>query len=285
MKGKNIFSTQLRSGEIPTLMVNLDEGKEESVNTLAITMVAVYLAQLQKNWENLWGLNIEKALDFIESRAYRHKIEDYVFWHFNGFYPPDWEDTGFAIYLLVKNNRLKISELGPLRKLFLNNMTKRGVGVWIKDPYSSENANNNQWDPTSALNILRLYYLFKVDEVECEKAERFIIENLLLDKFEKATLYYTPPITAFFAQRLLRDFSRNNTDFRLVVRDFYKEVTNAINDGSLFATPFEKALLKLPAKDDDQGLIFHHGRRIKIWYGSSVLHQLALLLNSELNQN
>ena len=285
MKGKNIFSTQLRSGEIPTLMVNFDEGKEESINTLAITMVAVYLAQLQVDWEKRWGSSIEKALDFIESRAYRHETEDYVFWHFNGFYPPDWEDTSFAIYLLVKNNRLKISELGSLRKLFLSNMTKRGVGVWIKDPYSSGNANQNQWDPTSALNILRLYYLFKVDEAKCNKMEEFIIKNLSLYQFEKATLYYTPPITAFFAQRLLRDFSCNNTDFRLAVRDFYKEVRSAINDGSLLATPFEKALLKFSTKDDDQGLIFHHGRRMKIWYGSPVLHQLALLLNSKLSQN
>ena len=277
MEGKDIFSTQLRSGEIPTLMVNLDEGKEESVNTLAITMVAVYLAQLQMDWEKRWGSSIEKALDFIESRAYRHETEDYVFWHFNGFYPPDWEDTGFAIYLLVKNNRLKISELGSLRKLFLSNMTKRGVGVWIKDPYSSGNANQNQWDPTSALNILRLYYLFKVDEVECEKAERFIIENLSLNKFEKVTLYYTAPITAFFAQRLLSDFLCNNDNFRLAIRNFYNEVTDAISAGFLIATPIEKALLNFSTGENDRGLIFHHGRRTKICYGSPVLHKLALI--------
>ena len=274
---KHIFSTQLTSGQIPTLMINTDEKKTKRVDTLAITMVAVYLAQLQKDWEKLWGSNIEKALDFIEQCAYRTEIENLTLWHFNGFYPPDWEDTSFAIYLLVKNNRLKVSDLDSLRELFFSNMTEQGAGVWVKDPYSSGNVNNNQWDPTSALNILRMYYLFEIDETECEKAEKFIIKNLSLDQFKGATLYYTAPIAAFFAQRLLSDFSHNNANFKVAVKNFYKEVTDAISDESLFATPFEKALLDLPAKKDDKGLIFHHGKRTKVWYGSPVLHKLALI--------
>ena len=275
---KNIFATQLASGEIPTLMINVDEKKTRLVDTLAITMVAVYLAQLQKDWEKLWGSNIEKALDFIEQSAYKTEIEDLTLWHFNGFYPPDWEDTSFAIFLLVKNNRLKVSELNSLKELLLNNTIEQGTGVWVKDSYSFGNAKNNQWDPTSAINILRLHYLLKSDETVCNKVEKFIIEDLSLDQFERATLYYTPPVTAFFAQRLLSDFSRNNVDFRLAVENFYKEVTDAIIAGSLYATPFEKALLNFPAKENDKGLIFHHGRRTKVWYGSPVLHKLALSL-------
>lgn len=167
-------------------------------------MVAIYLAQLHNKWERWWGANIEKALDFIEQQACKHEIEDFILWQFNGFYPADWEDTSFAIFLLVKNNRLKVSELKSLKELLLNNTTDQGTGVWIKDLYSSNNANHNHWDPTSAINILRLHYLLQSDESVRNKVEKFIVKNLSLDQFRKTTLYYTPPVTAFFAQRLLR---------------------------------------------------------------------------------
>lgn len=277
MRDDSIFATQCPSGQIPTLMINFQERKIKWVDTLAITMVAVYLAQLNKNWKTLWGSNVEKALDFIIQRAYKHEIEDFLVWQFNGFYPADWEDTSFAIFLLVKNNRLKIGELKSLKELLLNNTTEQGTGVWIKDSYSSSNANQNHWDPTSAINILRLHYLLKSNKDVCNRLERFITKNLSLTQFSKTTLYYTPPITAFFAQRLLCDFSCGNEEFRLTAENFYKEVANAISSGCLRATSFERALLNLPAEKNDKGLIFHHGRRTNIWYGSPVLHKLAMV--------
>ncbi|MCK5491084.1 MAG: hypothetical protein KAI67_04535 [Candidatus Pacebacteria bacterium] len=273
----DIFETQLDSGEIPTLMMNYDEGTEKWVDTVAITMVAVYLAQLNPKWEKKWRKNIEAALEFIEKKTYKHKIEDLRLWHFNGFYPPDWEDTGFAIYLLVKNGRLNISKLESLKTLFLGNATEDGVGVWVKDSYSSDNKKNNQWDPTSSLNILRLYYILQIDRAECEKAERFIMKYLSLDKFEKGTLYYTAPIAAFFAKRLISDFSIDSNIFSNAVNNFYQEVVDAILKGLLEATSFERALFGLHIKEIDDGSIFHHGMRIEICYGSPVLCKLALL--------
>lgn len=278
MKEKNIFSAQWPSGQVPTLMVNFQENKTKLVDTLAITMVAIYLTQLNKDWKKLWGFNVDRALNFIERRAYKHEIEGFTLWQFNGFYPADWEDTSFAIYLLAKNNRLKISELNSLRELLLNNTTEQGTGVWVKDPYSSGNAIQNHWDPTSAINILRLHYLLKSDEAVSSKVEKFIIKNLSLDQFRKTTLYYTPSVTAFFAQRLISDFSCNNSEFISAVNNFYKEVIDAISEELLDATSFERALLNLPTKENDNGLIFHHGRRTSVWYGSPILHELAITL-------
>jgi len=173
---------------------------------------------------------------------------------------------------------LKISELELLRELLLNNTTEQGTGVWVKDPYSSGNAIRNHWDPTSAINILRLHYLLESGEVVSNKVEKFIIKNLSLDQFKKTTLYYTPSVTAFFAQRLISDFSCKNSEFILAANNFYKEVITAISEGVLDATSFERALLNLPTKENDNGLIFHHGRRTDVWYGSPVLHELAILL-------
>lgn len=184
---KNIFSTQTPCEQIPTLMVNQQERKRKWVDTLAITMIAVYLAQLHRDWVNFSG--VQKALDFIERRVYQHEIEGFMFWHFNGFYPPDWEDTSFAIFLLVKNNRLDIAKLEPIRDLLLSNTTEQGGGVWIKDPYSFDNAQQNHWDPTSAINILRLYYLLESDKKERMATEQFVRKHLSLEQFRGATLY------------------------------------------------------------------------------------------------
>lgn len=270
-----IFMSQLPSGEIPTLMVNEVEGWKKAVNTSAITMVAVYLAQLHPSWEMLWNRNIQKALNFIEQNAFRHETEGYLLCFFNGFYQSDWESTSFMIYLLEKNGRLTIDEFDSIRKLFLSNVSDNGVGIWVKDSYSSDNEKNNQWDPTSSLNILRLYYLLKIDRSECDKAEKFIMKYLTLRQFAKSTLYYTAPVAAFFAKRLISDFSIVNDDFVVAINNFHQEVVEAIIDESLRATSFEKTLLGLDAEEVDNGLIFHHGRRNEVWYGSPVLHKLA----------
>lgn len=275
MLSKSIFSTQRSSGQIPTLMANNQEKRMKWVDTLAITMVAAYLAQLHRHWQTLWGSNIQRSLDFIQHRVYEHEIEDFKVWHFNCFYPPDWEDTSFAIYLLVKNNRLEIDQLENLRGLLLFNTTEQGTGIWVKDPYSSGNAERNYWDPTSAINILRLHYLLETEKSERGKVEKFIKQNLVLENFGKTTLYYTPPVTAFFIQRLIEDFPNLTEALVPAAKAFHREVTKAVIDGFLPATFFEKALLGLPTQENDYGLIFHHAKRNVIWYGSPVLHALA----------
>jgi len=272
---ENIFSGQTTKGQIPTLMLNRQEGSRKLVDTLAITMVAVYLAQLHQEWKEVWGSSIEQALNFIEQQVYQHEIEGFKMWHFNGFYPPDWEDTSFAVFLLVKNGRISPVELGPLRELLENNTTEEGTGVWIKDTYSADNIQRNHWDPTSALNILRIHYILGSDPKKRILVERFIQQNLLLDEFAKATLYYTAPVAAFFGKRLIEDFPNHTTAIALSIRSFHQEVFQAVRRGYLIATPFEKALLGIITDEKDVGLIFHHGKRFQVWYGSPVLHNLA----------
>jgi len=259
-------------------MVNFQENRRELVDTLAITMVAVYLAQLHRNWGIMWGAGIQKALDFIRSRVYEHEIEGFKLWHFNGFYAPDWEDTSFAVFLLMKNGLLKIAQLESLRALLLNNTTQQGTGIWVKDPYSSDNAQNNHWDPTSGLNILRLHYLLESDKLKRRRVEAFIQQNLTLERFWGATLYYTPPVAAFFARRLAEDFPVSTDAIAPALLSFHQAVVKAISRGYLDATPFEKTLVGLPTGENDDGLIFHHGRRTVIWYGSPTLHTLARIV-------
>lgn len=278
MQSASIFSNQYSSGQIPTLMINRQEKKRQLVDTLAITMVAVYLAQLHKNWSRQWGINIQKALDFIEWRLYQNEIENFPVWHFNAFFPPDWEDTSFALFLLITNGRLKISQLEKLRELLINNTTELGTGVWVKDPYSKNNARNNHWDPTSAINILRLHYLLETEEKSISRVERFVKRNLLLDQFNQTSLYYTPPVAAFFARRLIEDFLVFTNDIAPTLVSFHQEVVKAVNKGFLNASPFERALIGLSTTENDNGLIFHHGRRTIIWYGSPVLHALATIV-------
>jgi len=271
---KNIFSTQTLCGQIPTLMVNKQERKYKWVDTLAITMVAVYLIQLYRDWINFPG--VQEALDFIEQRVYQHEIEGFMFWHFNGFYPPDWEDTSFAIFLLVRNNRLDINKLGPIRDLLSSNTTEQGSGVWIKDCYSASNAQQNHWDPTSAINILRLHYLLDSDKKGKKATERFVTKHFSLEQFGRSTLYYTAPVAAFFAKMIVRDFPDDTQSIAAPALSFYQEVVSAIKNGILVATSFESALLGFPALEKDNGLLFHHGKRDGIWYGSPILHELAM---------
>jgi len=260
------------------LMVNRREGICKWVDTLAITMVAVYLAQIHQNWQSLWNDNIQGALDFISGRLYEHEIEGYRFWHFNGFYPPDWEDTSFAIYLLWKNGRLERKTLEPNRKLLIKNTTELGTGVWVKDPYLEGNAQNNHWDPTSAINTLRLHYILETEESVRNKVERFVCSNLTLAQFAGSSLYYTAPLTSFFAQRLILDFPDLTGHLLQNVDHFRVEVRRAIENEVIAATPFERALLGLPTLHEDNGLIFHHGRRTDIWYGSPILCRLTRML-------
>ncbi len=274
---EQVFQSQRLSGEVPTIMLNRHEGTRHEVDTLAITMVAVYLAQMVRNWQVSWSDNIQRALDFIQSRAYHSEIEDTLAFHFNAYYPPDWEDTSFAIFLLARNGRLDTGRLAKLRDLLHLNTTEDGTGIWLKDPYSSGNAQSNHWDPTSSINILRLHYLLETEPQSRRATERFVIRHLRLDAFSSATLYYTAPTAAFFASRLLTDFPELSAEIHDALTSFVVDVRKAVGRNDLIATPFEKALLGYPDPADNDGLIFHHGKRTVIWYGSPILHQLACM--------
>lgn len=274
-----MFLRQWPSGQWPTLLVNVWEKKIKPVDTLAITAVIVYLAQLSRK-VILDKFSLTKALDFIKNRCYINEIEGFQVWHFNSFYPPDWEDTAMAVYLLLKNGRLQLNQLEPLRKLLIQNTPENGTGVWVKDPYSKGNSKNNHWDPTTALNVLRLHCLLEVDKVIRVNLETFVKESLALKSFNKMTLYYTPPVAAFFAKQLLLDFPELQSNLGKSLEGFYKDVRLAVENNQIVATSFEKSLLgiKTVLSEYDPGLIFHHGRRFNIWYGSPMLYKLAQVI-------
>ncbi len=280
VQNKETFLKQLPSGQWPSLLVNVQEKKTKPVDTLAITIMVVYLAQVSK--QNIVDVSvISSALDFIEKRCYINEVEGYRVWHFNSFYPPDWEDTAMAVYLFLKNRRLKFEQLEPLRNLLIQNTSDNGTGVWIKDPYSKGNSQRNHWDPTTATNILRLHYLLGVDRRIVARLEGFVVRNLNLKNFYENSLYYSPALSAFFAKRLLIDFPEASKRIGKQLESFYSEVISAIYNKKLEASYFEKALLGIGDifPERDPGLIFHHGRRFNVWYGSPILYELAKAVN------
>ncbi len=265
---------QLPSGQWPTLMVNIGEKKTKIVDSLATTIMVVYLTQMR---DRSLSQSIDRALGYILSKRYIHEIEGFPVWHFNAFYPPDWEDTAMAVYVLVRNGRLSVNQLEPLRKLLIQNTSDLGTGVWIKDPYSKGNGRNNHWDPTTALNVLRLHCLLETDSVVRVRLEKFIIDVLNLENFFRMTLYYTPPLAVFFGRQLLKDFPILQSSLGSTIETFGEDVVSAIINGNISVTPFEKALLGIEDNlpKHDPGLMFHHGKRFNIWYGSPLLYQLA----------
>ena len=273
MNNYDDFFNQSALGQWPTLMLNVQEKKVKQVDTLAITMIIVYLAQLRGDIP----FSIEGALDFIESKCYIHENEGFRVWHFNAFYPPDWEDTAMAVFVLLKNNRIRLKDLEPLRSLLIQNTSEIGAGVWIKDPYSVKNSVNNHWDPTTALNVLRLYCLLDVDKSLRFRLEKFVINSLVIENFYKMTLYYTPALAAFFAKQLISDFPELLLNMGGSLFAFYDRVKKEIISGNIKSTYFEKALLGINENlpENDPGLIFHHGKRNNIWYGSPMMYKLV----------
>ncbi len=277
MKRIDEFLEQRPSGQWPTLMYNRDEGKIKPVDTLAITSMVIYLTQMRKQ-KIVDTPAINLALDFIMSKSYQSEIEGYLVWHFNSFYPPDWEDTAMAVYILWQNGRLDLSQLEYLRKLLINNTPQQGTGVWVKDPYSKNNANQNHWDPTTGINVLRLHYLLGVDKQIITRLEDFVVRNLDLENFGKNTLYYTLALSAFFAKRLLVDFPESTNRIAKHLEFFYSDVISAIYNKRVEASCFERVLLNVDCDFPkyDSGLIFHHGGRNTIWYGSPKLYQIMI---------
>lgn len=254
-------------------MVNEREGKQRVVDTTAVPiLIAYFCSRVLK-----YNFQIEEALDVIESFSHRHYFEGYTLWSFNSFYPCDWESTSLAIYVLEKYGRIRKDTLNNLRDLLEYNTVENGTGVWVKDPYSRENAKNNDVDLVSSINILRLHYIAGTKLSSRKKTEDFIETHLSFQSFLDKTLYYTPAVGAFFARRIIEDFPQETRKLAPMLASFIGDIVESIEQGTYQATHFERALLgfSVHGATKDSGLIFHHARRSFIWYGSPLLYQLA----------
>jgi len=265
------LSSQLQSGQIPTTMYNRETQEARIVDTVAITAIIVYLAQLVGQG---YGQGISKALTFLNSRLVPDEIEGRMLWCFNPFYPPDWEDTAFIIWLLVRAGLISVDLLSPTRDLLIaNSESEKGTGVWVKDDYSPHNS-GSYWDPTSSINILRLHFLLGGLGETTKRTVEYVTRSLSsIESFMNSTLFYTPPVAAFFAERLLTD---HPNEVCAELADVITAFGRTVRRHCYGMTLIERALLGLPSEYDDnpppqECLLFHHGNRQQIGYGSRAL--------------
>jgi hypothetical protein len=148
---------QMPSGQFPTTMINETTGITRVVHTIAPTyLICLVLHELRRRGASHHMLDsiLRKGAAFLLRMCYTDPIAGLRAWHFNAFYIPDWEETAWSACLLYELGLLSKGELEPLRRLALANETRdRGVGVWLKDDYSPDNAHNNVFDPVVSLAV------------------------------------------------------------------------------------------------------------------------------------
>lgn len=154
---KVLSQHQMPSGQFPTVVMNRDEKLIRNVHTITPTyLISLLLSIYRERHASNARVDeiIARGLAFLKSVAYSDPIERVKVWHFNAFYPPDWEETCWSSLLLRQNGMLTLDELRSLYELILTNETPdKGVGVWMKDPYSKANKENNVFDMIASLSV------------------------------------------------------------------------------------------------------------------------------------
>jgi hypothetical protein len=194
---QTLAARQLRSGQFPTLVTNERDNIRIHVHTVTPTyLICLMLDQLREQGDShpLLDSIIKKGLAFLSSVCYRDPITGLRVWHFNAFYQPDWEETALCSYLLYKSGFLSRKEITPLRDLaFCNETSDRGVGVWLKDPYSSDNGSRNAFDPVVSLAVRE--FLCRVFSESSDPTNQYIEMSIEEDM---GSLYYTKSFRDFF---------------------------------------------------------------------------------------
>jgi hypothetical protein len=188
---------QLPSGQFPTLVTNERDDIRINVHTVTPTyLICLILDQLRELGDShpLIDNIIKKGLAFLSTVCYRDPITGLRVWHFNAFYQPDWEETALCSYLLYRSGFLTRKDITPLRDLaFCNETSDRGVGVWLKDPYSLDNGCRNAFDPVVSLAVGE--FLYRVFGESSGPTNQYIEMSITKDV---GSLYYTKSFRDFF---------------------------------------------------------------------------------------
>lgn len=186
---KILRAHQLPSGQFPTSVINETENIREDVHTIAPTyLICTILDEVRDRGHSHPFLDdiIWKGAEFLLRMCYLDPITRLRVWHFNAFYPPDWEETSSSACLLYKLGFITKDKLIPLRNLAQANETHdRGIGVWLKDLYSKNNCYNNVFDPVVSLAVSR--FLYRIFGEHSEPTENFISRTI---KSKQGSLYY-----------------------------------------------------------------------------------------------
>lgn len=186
---KTLARRQLPWGQFPTVVINETEGLKENVHAITPTyLICLILDHIRERGRShsLLDEMIQKGAEFLYRMCYTDQIVGLRVWHFNAFYAPDWEETALSAYLLHKIGLLTKDELEPLRQLAHANETHdQGIGVWLKDPYSTENRYNNVFDPVVSLSVAQ--FLHRVFGERSEPTENYIARAI---ESKACSLYY-----------------------------------------------------------------------------------------------
>lgn len=193
----HIAKQQWLSGQFPTQVINENEGWSRTVSTLTPTyLVCLFLSMARRQGlaSGVVDIVLRRGLDFLAREAYRDPVEGVIVWRFNAYYPPDWEETCWCSALLCEEGLLSKTELDPLRRLLTTNVSRdKGVGVWVKDPYSKTNCQSNVYDPIVSLSVIE--WLDRLFSDKCEYTRRFFDSAL---SESKPSLYYEDDFRRIF---------------------------------------------------------------------------------------
>ncbi|KKR15353.1 MAG: hypothetical protein UT43_C0002G0010 [Parcubacteria group bacterium GW2011_GWC1_39_29] len=205
-----ISEEQLSSGQIRSFVINDDEQWKREVFCMTPTYLVVALLRLQRSLGLLKGIRVDeiitKGTKFLVDNLFRDPITGISVCHFNSFYPPDWENTLMVTLLGWEEGLINKDDLLPLRDLLRNNCSSRGVGVWIKDPYSKDNNVNNVFDLVVSRVVsrwLRLIWDEKWSEVEAMSVSG-------------ASLYYHPSLQKILIDLLDKDETKVLKDYEYI---------------------------------------------------------------------
>ncbi|MFH1207245.1 MAG: hypothetical protein V1668_01415 [Patescibacteria group bacterium] len=193
----SVARNQLPSGQFPTLMRNVEENWQRQVGTLTPTYLVCLLLSLYRERHQSHAIIdriISRCLDYVESRCYYDPIEGYRVWHFNCFYPPDWEEICWCTWMLCEAKRINRRELEALYRLIRENETEEnGIGVWIRHPYSEESKYKNAFDGFVDLSIT--FWLKNVFRTCSAPTDALLTRSIAANNLSR---YYFPDFARFF---------------------------------------------------------------------------------------
>jgi hypothetical protein len=180
------------SGYIPTWMSNTTEGTHRLVGTITPTyLVALFLMLVRERRsfsDPLLDRILNRCGEFLHSQMYVDFIDGVRAWRFNPYYCSDWEESAQCASILHCLGFLSRQEQVPMLRLAMNNeQTGQGIGVWMKDDHSRDNAARNVFDPVVSMAVND--WLQRVHSTQAPQTERFIASAL---KQGATSLYYSP---------------------------------------------------------------------------------------------
>jgi hypothetical protein len=133
--------SQNRDGSFPTMLVNKKDGIRKEVSTLTPTiLICLLLTHLREKLPEIPGAYSSGCIiDAIIGDCHRYLLSvlrrddknSAPLWGFNVFYPPDWEETLLCSFILRRAGKLSDDDIQKIRELLLFNLDCPKGGVGV----------------------------------------------------------------------------------------------------------------------------------------------------------